>query len=131
MDECDWSSGVCSSDLGEAKVEAGALDLAVPALEPDLAVLEIGLAHHLVQRVQHRDVLCSLGSGELEALVPQHVIFILGLIGPALQAGGEVGRRVRRDLGAEEVERARAPEVERSEERRVGKEGRSRWSPYH
>src|SRR4051812_9945989 len=32
---------------GEAQIEAGALDLAVPALEPDLAVLEVGLAHDL------------------------------------------------------------------------------------
>src|SRR5258708_19937276 len=33
-------------------------------------------------------------------------------IGPPLQAAREAGRRVRRALGAEEIERARAPEVE-------------------
>src|SRR5256885_16977340 len=40
-------------------------------------------------------------------------------------AAGEVA-----DASAERIEIAAAA-VERSEERRVGKEGRSRWSPYH
>src|SRR2546430_9254132 len=33
--------------------------------------------------------------------------------------------------GGPPVGRERADDVKRSEERRVGKEGRSRWSPYH
>jgi Glycerophosphoryl diester phosphodiesterase len=35
------------------------------------------------------------------------------------------------DLGAVDRARAQAPDLARSEERRVGKECRSRWSPYH
>ena len=44
--------------------------------------------------------------------VAQHVVLVGRLVGPALHAAREVGGRVGRDLGAEEVERARAPEVE-------------------
>src|SRR5438067_13754307 len=33
----------------EPKLMARALDHPVPALEPDLAILEVGLAHHLIQ----------------------------------------------------------------------------------
>src|SRR2546429_7290548 len=49
-------------------------------------------------------------------------------IGPALERGGPVGVLGRTRGGAGEVLREVA---HRSEERRVGKEGRSRWSPYH
>src|SRR3989442_4024917 len=49
---------------GESQAEriTRALDHAVPALESDLAIPEVGLAHHLVQRVEHGDFLLALGS---------------------------------------------------------------------
>src|ERR1017187_833026 len=55
------------------------------------------------------------------------------------KAGGEVGDLVGADDGGREttevvieiVEVAAGAAVDRSEERRVGKECRSRWSPYH
>ena len=40
------------------------------------------------------------------------MIFILALVRTSLEAAGEIGRRVGRDLRAEQVERGRAPEVE-------------------
>ena len=46
--------------------------------------------------------------------------------GLLLLAPGEALEGLRREL-----EERRALELERSEERRVGKECRSRWSPYH
>src|SRR2546430_7465096 len=73
-------------------------------------------------RAQHPDRLDAV----LEILLPlREIIGVLG--GDALQAGQDVAR----DLHG--VERA-GPDVRvavRSEERRVGKECRSRWSPYH
>src|SRR3712207_8757128 len=50
--------------------------------------------------------------------------------GTTLGAGGKIGTFVETknaQLGAG----AKAPHLSRSEERRVGKECRSRWSPYH
>src|SRR2546427_13227884 len=44
-----------------------------------------------------------------------------------LELVDNLGRRHQDGHGAERL----APEVARSEERRVGKECRSRWSPYH
>jgi len=55
----------------------------------------------------------------------------------AAQDGGpgtgapDAGVEPARDGGAAEPEPEAEPEAERSEERRVGKECRSRWSPYH
>src|SRR3712207_7904879 len=79
----DWSSDVCSSDLGEGdapEVEVGGLDaLPVPVDGEPFQVSQLG-------------------------------------------AGGDVDDG---GVGGE------APIGVRSEERRVGKECRSRWSPYH
>src|SRR5256885_5519818 len=52
-----------------------------------------------------------------------------GLIG---DAGKLVGAAVARRDGVQDVSTLKEPyRIERSEERRVGKECRSRWSPYH
>src|SRR5688572_20561617 len=65
------ADGAAEAGGGElqAQVEAGALDLAVPAPEADLAVLEVGVAHHFVQRVEDGDVLLAFGHEELERRV--------------------------------------------------------------
>src|SRR2546427_8828362 len=52
------------------------------------------------------------------------------LFGQALQ-GGDVDGEVRRAVREWDVLHQGRVGVERSEERRVGKECRSRWSPYH
>src|SRR5256885_8791091 len=80
----DWSSDVCSSDLGQARRRGG-------ALWQDLAD----------DRRAHRQR--GLGAVQPEAL------------GAARRVSGAVLR----------------VQARRSEERRVGKECRSRWSPYH
>src|SRR2546425_9524997 len=54
-------------------------------------------------------------------------------VGPELRIGDavlDVGAGAV-EIGGVDIEIRRAPEVARSEERRVGKECRSRWSPYH
>src|SRR3989449_10651687 len=45
--------------------------------------------------------------------------------------GGALWERLARVFGRGARERSEAERILRSEERRVGKEGRSRWSPYH
>src|SRR2546429_9357258 len=47
------------------------------------------------------------------------------------QAAGELAATEAGGADAAEVARAAAAKLDRSEERRVGKECRSRWSPYH
>src|SRR3712207_7295019 len=94
----DWSSDVCSSDLGgggEVAVDRGR----VPAAATEPAAEQLGQ--------EHRPVLpAGAAKGDRQVAFP----FAL------------VTRQERRQ---------ELLEVGRSEERRVGKECRSRWSPYH
>ena len=39
--------------------------------------------------------------------------------------------QLKKDLGLENIDKQKLLDIFRSEERRVGKECRSRWSPYH
>ena len=43
----------------------------------------------------------------------------------------KVRRKIKNKISAQESRRKRKEYMDRSEERRVGKECRSRWSPYH
>src|SRR5256885_5034912 len=69
-------------------------------------------AHHLAGAIQFRNATPTLGA----ALNPRQV----------LQQDGRALGAPPHGHGAEIIQR-----LERSEERRVGKECRSRWSPYH
>src|SRR5256885_12978566 len=80
----DWSSDVCSSDLGHEAAELQARELDAAA-RPD---------------------------------------------GPETEVAEEIAREDRL-VRVEALERRHLLGVARSEERRVGKECRSRWSPYH
>src|SRR2546430_6039158 len=83
--DCDWSSDVCSSDLG--------------------------FEEHLEQTKHHVE--------RLEEIIH------------TLDANPK-GKKCRAMAGLiEEGKDLMEEDAERSEERRVGKEGRSRWSPYH
>src|SRR2546426_1524819 len=82
----DWSSDVCSSDLGDR------------------------LAKRAVERV--------------------HGAVPLRRANEPLASGPDLDRRLGLDLSVLEL-LGDHPEALRSEERRVGKECRSRWSPYH
>src|SRR2546430_10246121 len=84
--DCDWSSDVCSSDLGLLVLQI-------------LAVREHPAQYGIAGIAQCDAVLLDGGKEG-------------GVLGPRGQFAGR-------------------PLKERSEERRVGKECRSRWSPYH
>src|SRR3712207_9138772 len=73
----------------------------------------LGLGHGAVG-----SILAAVGTALPETMIP--IVAILGavIVGSGGAAAGEIG--IGAILGAP-----------RSEERRVGKEGRSRWSPYH
>src|SRR2546430_3437833 len=83
--DCDWSSDVCSSDLGLASASEKKLTRA-------------------------RSLLFQRAEFLAQPVVEQH-LFVVPRIGA--------------------VDRQLQHEIQRSEERRVGKECRSRWSPYH
>src|SRR3712207_9364042 len=74
------------------------------------------------------------GARLVDALVQDHAL--LGLLVRQHQLAVDrsvalAGRVVDLLAGEERIEAERAGLVRRSEERRVGKECRSRWSPYH
>src|ERR1017187_432066 len=80
-----------------------------------------------VHQLQHHRSLFSEPALSTEALSPEE-LEVLELIGV-----GKTSGRIAQDLGIsfQSTVGHRMRIMQRSEERRVGKEGRSRWSPYH
>src|SRR3546814_17534716 len=95
----DWSSDVCSSDLGEAKIAA-------IGIRVRRWVTFHGFAINVAPDLSHFGGIVPCG-------LPDYAVTSLAALG----------------------RQASLAEVDRSEERRVGKECvstcRSRWSPYH
>src|SRR3989475_11553383 len=140
--DCDWSSDVCSSDLSL---------FAKPNLLPETLSQE--LRDPLGQAVpDNEEVPRRLFEAHAPEVGPARAldeprrdpIAIARFLDAALHQGAHVqGPRdaVAGDIGAsigsdtvlgDNIERRHPPErLNRSEERRVGKECRSRWSPYH
>src|SRR5229473_988293 len=92
-------------------------DEPVPALHADLAVAHIGGARRLVHGVAQRHLLgggAALAVGHLQRhrAFAAEMVGEIGLVGAALDAGGEIRGRIRGDLGAEQVERRAEPEVQ-------------------
>src|SRR2546426_6984390 len=99
----DWSSDVCSSDL--------VLEERLAALAEQLEAYrerERAMNDALVAAQQFREETRTAAQREAKVVVKEAEV---------------EGKRV--------LDEARAAKAERSEERRVGKECRSRWSPYH
>ena len=104
----------------DVRQREGAADLgerAVPALDALAAVGHVVLAQRLVERRQRRRLALADagvgGVGHHPRRVVQLVVVVAALLlEAALEAGGEVVGRVRRRLGAEQVERHAAVEVE-------------------
>src|SRR5882762_8605190 len=68
----------------------------------------------------------------VRAAFPGHAIRFLPLVFSNLHQTSLLKfRRVRFDVPTMQRDAATSARIERSEERRVGKECRSRWSPYH
>src|ERR1051326_2914025 len=69
------------------------------------------------------DLLRGPGRGpELPFVLEEHAMLVCEVVPPVVRLA---------DVEPEEIEVVRLRYVDRSEERRVGKECRSRWSPYH
>mgnify|MGYP000043392543 CR=1 FL=1 len=68
---------------------------------------------------------------DLKPLVRQVVAQAEAVITPEDGFQPEASRRVFRIMTSDYAEATLVPSIGRSEERRVGKECRSRWSPYH
>src|SRR5687768_12574164 len=68
---------------------------------------------------------------ELAARLVAQVHEVLGAHRPAAEHPTARGLRIGKKLPERRPGEPYDPELERSEERRVGKECRSRWSPYH
>src|SRR5260221_5595986 len=83
---CDWSSDVCSSDLGLSLLQAAELATVSSGIVVGKVGTAVAYADDLVREIHHGDI----ATGERKVVT-----------------------------------------LKRSEERRVGKECRSRWSPYH
>src|SRR3989442_6889000 len=135
-------------DRGPNEIVAGALDAASDTVQP-VIVGPAGLDTQGLELIEAPDVIAmdekptdavrakpnsslvaacrAVGEGKADAVVSA------GNTGAMLAASLLELRRipgVRRPAIAVTIPARRGPSV-RSEERRVGKEGRSRWSPYH
>ena len=82
-----------------------------------LAIVDIGAARHLVHRVAQRHLLARSrplpsGNSTIRRLVDRAMVGEPALVGPALDAGGEIGGGVRRDFRAEQIERRAEPEID-------------------
>src|SRR5256886_17521034 len=99
--DCDWSSDVCSSDL---------------YLPPSGEVLDLG---------------CGFGLFSLyyASIAPGRFVRGLDLNGRRIAMARHAAARLA--IANVAYRQGDARDVGRSEERRVGEEGRSRWSPYH
>src|SRR2546422_10166242 len=109
----------CSSSVFFFQAEDGIRDVAVTGVQT--CALPIFGSTSLLQRRM------SVGYGRAARIIDQ--LELAGILGPA---NGSKPRDVL--VGLEELDEICGREetsAERSEERRVGKEGRSRWSPYH
>ena len=80
----------------------------------------------------------GITTDQLDKLAHDHIVNVQGGIPAPLKSHGEFSfsqehgvRWHTREPFDSELELTRQGIVERSEERRVGKECRSRWSPYH
>src|SRR5256886_5934275 len=135
--DCDWSSDVCSSDLnahmfvGDAYRAQKNLEKAREeylrghALEPRNAVLLVKAGHantflgdYPAARADY-DSAMALGRANEKAAYAPFRAYVSVYAGDPGAAIAELNRLVASVDGM------------RSEERRVGKEGRSRWSPDH
>src|SRR3972149_1617440 len=128
MFDCDWSSDVCSSDLPAIRYSfppdgrSSLRDWPTTTCFPD----EIGRAS-CRERGEISVVAVSLKKKE-----GIRCLTVTGVQTCALPIYLPSGTVFRRTAGrVSEIGRRLPASPMRSEERRVGKEGRSRWSPYH
>src|SRR2546422_9080960 len=128
------SPGIAAAHLGEAlerahEPEPDRLDDRVDEVG-DAPALERGEA-----RLEGLDALAEVGNHDDPGLRPRELPRDVQVGAVHGQDELRTGAHGRADLGrVERVDahpRARGHELVRSEERRVGKECRSRWSPYH
>src|ERR1035441_3226725 len=107
--------------------------------------VSLGVLAAFVPRDAVYDAVAAAGkqAGRSDGKLPPHVMVYLvmkalGGDGETIERPEEVRPALGRALGSRvpyclnvKIRGARSPFTERSEERRVGKECRSRWSPYH
>src|SRR3989449_9233186 len=111
----DWSSDVCSSDLFDEGISHESLLVDIAA---EAGIIERSGAWYAYGKER-------IGQGRENAKL---------YLKDHADLAAEVEARVKEHLGMKPTAVAadeEAPAPERSEERRVGEECRSRWSPYH
>ena len=115
------------------------LDTTVRALYPEsVPRVLVSDTVGFIKNLPH-GLVASFKSTLEEALDAALLLHVIDASDPGFQRQLEVTDEVLQEIGADEVPRIRVfnkidhvgDEAERSEERRVGKECRSRWSPYH
>src|SRR3712207_1461728 len=146
------SSATTSGSLLAAAQGQASLQVLPAAVAPDLAqavaggdsadpAAGVGRRGGLVESVYRGAVVRETGDGAhveelisrqlaVEDVAPDEPQLLLHVVGPEHLTVQDRPLQVRRELGVA-VDHAVRVSLERSEERRVGKECRSRWSPYH
>src|SRR2546430_17581564 len=123
--DCDWSSDVCSSDLAAVHPLGAAFrsfdGKSLQAVAQEIIAFVFcffgALADALAGRHDEKREMVTLSVLGRQEVIAQAEEIALALPGKAERVQG--------------LFRAWRKQKQRSEERRVGKECRSRWSPYH
>ena len=117
---------VVTSGLSEPFIVKRALSKLPDEALPDTANLTISPGSRLARSAR------SSGFQRLSyAFTSEHFALISGVVGVGVALGGSVGVGVASSGIVGVGVRVGVGDISRSEERRVGKECRSRWSPYH
>src|SRR2546421_7416741 len=131
----DWSSDVCSSDLTLflSQAEDGIRDLIVTGVQTCALLISSRRRHTRSDRDWSSDVCSSdlfaseTASAEIQAERNPGKVSVIELH----RLRSERGHRIKGDDDHDYRQIECCSVLHRSEERRVGKECRSRWSPYH
>ena len=154
----DWSSDVCSSDLQFAAIEAFKMNDDIKKQIKDCSAILKGVSQYIALKLKEVNIECTEPQGAFYMMIgfnnfkeqintmgintsTQLANYLLDNFSVALLPSSDFYfqkeelffRLAFVDFNGEEVLRAyrNNSSIDRSEERRVGKECRSRWSPYH
>src|SRR3712207_9119103 len=133
----DWSSDVCSSDLQIPWVLDDGIQTMLPVMQTDIhlekgntvLIIDAKYYHHTTQKYFDKTTVHSGNLYQMFAYV-KNKAYSFGKEQHKV-SGMILYAKTEEEVQPDCVYQMHGNQISRSEERRVGKECRSRWSPYH